>query len=201
MSTLTTLILPGVRGSGDAHWQSYWERAHPEYRRVHQRNWDQPDLVEWADTVAATARETGKELLLVAHSFGCLVAARVAAMLGKQVRGGLLVAPADPARFEAEHLIPQAGLAIPTVMVASSNDPWLALPRAHAMAATWGSRWINLGDAGHINADSGHGAWPEGWFLLEQLRWAVERTATNADPEPLAERREREPPRVQEYTV
>ena len=33
---------------------------------------------------------------------------------------------------------------------------------AEAKAAQWGSRLVAAGEAGHINADSGHGPWPEG---------------------------------------
>ena len=28
------LIVPGWSGSGPSHWQTIWEREHPEYRRV-----------------------------------------------------------------------------------------------------------------------------------------------------------------------
>jgi predicted alpha/beta hydrolase family esterase len=28
---------------------------------------------------------------------------------------------------------------------------------------------ISAGDAGHINAESGHGVWPEGWRAFQQL--------------------------------
>ena len=36
-----------------------------------------------------------------------------------------------------------------------------------AMARAWGSRWVDLGEAGHINAESGLGDWPQGhaWLL------------------------------------
>ena len=72
----------------------------------------------------------------------------------------LLVAPADPARFGAIDALAQAAPAMPTCVVASANDPWMAAPRAQAWARLWGSDWINLGNAGHINIDSGHGPFP-----------------------------------------
>jgi predicted alpha/beta hydrolase family esterase len=37
------------------------------------------------------------------------------------------------------------------------------------MAAAWGARCIDYGMAGHINADSGLGDWPEGHAHLTQL--------------------------------
>jgi predicted alpha/beta hydrolase family esterase len=55
------------------------------------------------------------------------------------------------------------------MVIASANDPWVSLERAQYFAENWGSTFINIGDAGHINAASGHGEWPEGLRLLQQL--------------------------------
>ena len=41
-------------------------------------------------------------------------------------------------------------------------------PRVDLTADQWCARFKDLGDAGHVNIDSGHGAWPEGNDLL---RW------------------------------
>jgi hypothetical protein len=45
------------------------------------------------------------------------------------------------------------------------------------MARAWGSRLVDVGWLGHINARSGIGHWPFGEFLLERLihslRWAA----------------------------
>ena len=41
------LILPGYQNSGPEHWQSLWERRHPEYRRVQQRGWERPRWTDW----------------------------------------------------------------------------------------------------------------------------------------------------------
>jgi hypothetical protein len=38
------------------------------------------------------------------------------------------------------------------------------------MAADWGAQTLNLGAAGHINADSGLGDWPDGLDLIRQLQ-------------------------------
>jgi hypothetical protein len=34
------------------------------------------------------------------------------------------------------------------------------------MAGHWGSRFVDLGERGHINAESGLGDWPEGHAML-----------------------------------
>ena len=37
------------------------------------------------------------------------------------------------------------------------------------LAAAWGARLVDGGALGHINAESGLGAWPQGQALLLQL--------------------------------
>jgi len=66
--------------------------------------------------------------------------------------------------------IPRAPLPFPSVLIASSNDPYCQHERAGEFALSWGSAFIDAGEAGHINIESGHGPWPEGlmrlgWFL------------------------------------
>ena len=87
----------------------------------------------------------------------------------ERIAGALLVAPADPDKFGiAEHL-PQGALGFPSVLVASLNDPWLSYDKAARLAARWGSKLVDLGAAGHINADTGFGPWPYGLALLQQF--------------------------------
>jgi hypothetical protein len=57
-----------------------------------------------------------------------------------------------------------------SIVVASEDDPYVTLHRAQDFATAWGSEFINIGRAGHINTDSGHGPWPEGETWLESLR-------------------------------
>jgi predicted alpha/beta hydrolase family esterase len=71
--------------------------------------------------------------------------------------------------------MPLCRLPFPTIAVASTNDPAVTFERAQLFAASWGSELVNVGDAGHIEAKSGYGPWPEGHLLLEKLlrsaRW------------------------------
>jgi predicted alpha/beta hydrolase family esterase len=60
-------------------------------------------------------------------------------------------------------------LPFPSVVVASTDDPFASLDRSRAFAAVWGSRLVTLERAGHINADAGFGPWPEGRRLLDEL--------------------------------
>jgi len=52
---------------------------------------------------------------------------------------------------------------------AAVDDPWIALDRAHSLAASWGSHFVDIGEQGHINAASGLGQWPEGQELLDRI--------------------------------
>ncbi|MEO0619886.1 MAG: alpha/beta hydrolase, partial [Pseudomonadota bacterium] len=58
--------------------------------------------------------------------------------------------------------MPRDPLPFPSLLVASRTDPYCAFDIADDLGAAWGSLVIDAGDAGHINAASGHGPWPEG---------------------------------------
>ena len=57
-----------------------------------------------------------------------------------------------------------------SVLLASHTDPYCSFQRAQALAAHWGSSFIDCGDAGHLNAGSGLGDWPQGHDLLLALQ-------------------------------
>ena len=58
--------------------------------------------------------------------------------------------------------VPDAPLPFPSVLVSSRDDLYCSSQRASDLAEAWGSEFVDAGDAGHINAKSGHGPWPEG---------------------------------------
>jgi len=174
------LTVPGLHGSGPEHWQSHWERARPALRRVEQPDWEVPDIDRWAASIAAHLAPGGPPAILVAHSFGCLAAVRFAWQHPGRVRAALLVAPANPGRFDATEALPLQALPFPAILVASRNDPWLSFPKALFWATMWRTQLFDLGYAGHINAESGYGPWPEGLGLLNrvsQLRPPARRAA------------------------
>ncbi len=170
------LIVPGLYNSGPDHWQSHWERALPNAERVDQVDWERPALGDWTISLAEAVRSR-PGAILVAHSLGCALVCHLAQVTGgRGVRGALLVAPADVNREgPAGRLligfspIPRPRLPFPSLVVASRDDPYVAIDRAEAFARGWGSRFVDLGRAGHINVDSGHGAWPRGRLLLNEL--------------------------------
>ena len=170
------LILPGYGDSGPEHWQSHWERADPACRRVVQDDWLAPRLDAWLTTLDRHIALCAAPPVLVAHSLACSLVAHWAARPGAAAKGALLVAPADvdsalrtPSVVRSFSPIPVARLRFPSIVVASTDDPFASLERAAAFATAWGSRLVTIERAGHINADAGYGPWPEGRRLLAEL--------------------------------
>ena len=186
----TLLVVPGYRGSGAGHWQTWLEGQVPGARRVSGIDWDTPALAAWAAALRREIARAPAPVWLVAHSFGCLAAVLAGTDRADRVAGALLVAPADPDRFSPAGLgaaaktansvarpaitltpyIPKTALGFPSLVVASRNDPWMALTRVRRWAHLWGGQLVDAGDAGHINAESGYGPWPEGLELLHALQ-------------------------------
>lgn len=169
------LILPGIGSSGPQHWQTLWEQSNPSFTRVEQRDWETPVCSDWVENLERAVARSGPDTVLVAHSLACLLVAQWAAKTTLTIRGALLVAAPDPAGscfpdgvqgFAPLHL---KHLAFPSIVVASSNDPYARLDFSKQCAELWGSRFITIGDAGHINADSGYGEWPGGFEILKTL--------------------------------
>jgi uncharacterized protein len=175
------LILPGLGGSGPEHWQTLWQARDPRCVRVDQRDWDRPDRGEWVRALDAAVAAGHGPVVLVAHSLACALVAhwtreRGAAGACARVTGALLVAPADveaPERMPPEtHSfapLPLEPLPFPAVVVASQDDPFVAIERARRFAVSWGARFVDAGARGHLNAASELGLWDEGWRHLEGL--------------------------------
>jgi len=170
------LVIPGLHDSGPAHWQTWLETSTCGAVRVQQRDWTSPDLEEWAQRISQTiSRHRDCVWVAAAHSFGCLALARYLELGGEGIEAALFVAPADPAKFKVGGLLPSQLLAIPAALVGSETDPWMTLQTAEEWANRWGAYFVNLGDAGHINADSGYGPLPRAKALVQKLTQRVER--------------------------
>ncbi len=171
------LIIPGVTNSGPGHWQTIWEKLFPDkFLRVQQSDWDSPVCDDWTAAIEREVREGATEnVVLVAHSLGCTTVAQWARNYNTKIKGALLVAPSDVEaptyRFDTTGFgpIPLGKLPFKSVVVGSANDEYVSIDRAKKFARFWGSEFIDAGAKGHINADAGFGAWPEGLKLLERL--------------------------------
>jgi predicted alpha/beta hydrolase family esterase len=171
----TTLIVPGLHGSGAAHWQTWWQQKDRSACRIELADWEKPDLDAWSNQVRAAVCGAQRDVWIVAHSFGCLASLHVAQEYSERISGLLLVAPADPDKFEVASRLP-ASLSVPSIFVASRTDPWLAFGKAQQWAENLGSRLVDLGDAGHINVESGFGAWQQGFDLFADFKREISAT-------------------------
>jgi predicted alpha/beta hydrolase family esterase len=169
------LTVPGLYNSGPDHWQTHWERGLPDCLRIGQKEWDAPRREDWVANIEAAFGFAKLPVYLVGHSLGCIAIAYWAQTTRQRIEGALMVAPADPEQpdFPPEpqgfRPLPTRRLPFPTILVASEDDPWISIARAQQIAQRWGSRFVNIGNAGHIGSAANLGAWPDGQKLLRDL--------------------------------
>ena len=184
MTTYNVLVLPGYQNSGEGHWQTRWEAAHPEFARVQMPDWNYPARDAWCRTLDEAVAAADAPVVFAAHSLGCLTVAFWATQYAHatqiaKVAGALLVAVPDPAgaQFPADASgfapVPMAPLPFPSIVVASTDDPYGGVGFSRACARAWQSAWFDIGPRGHINAESGLGDWREGMCWLESFVEAV----------------------------
>ncbi|MET0597677.1 MAG: alpha/beta hydrolase [Mesorhizobium sp.] len=170
------LIVPGYTNSGPDHWQSRWERKLSSARRVEQAEWSKPVQEDWTANVVKAVNEAERPVVLVAHSLGVPTAIHGIPDFKRPVAGAFLVAPPDVSNpdIRPRHLMtfgpyPRLPLPFPSITIGSRNDPYCPYEVAEDIAAAWGSLFIDAGEAGHLNSESGHGPWPEGSMTFAQF--------------------------------
>lgn len=173
---LQPLIVPGWQGSGPLHWQTQWQARLPRATRVEQDDWEAPTRSAWVAALTEAIENASRPPLLIAHSLGCITVAHLPLPIRQHIAGALLVAPADVERHGSPPAlrdfapIAATPLPFPSIVVASTDDPYCSLSRAETFAANWGSDLVVVREAGHLNDASGLGDWPEGLRLLTSLR-------------------------------
>ncbi|MBP6405806.1 MAG: alpha/beta hydrolase [Ramlibacter sp.] len=168
----TFIIVPGWRDSGPGHWQSLWAERLAGARRVVQDDWISPTRDAWVGSLTRQISQAPGPVVIAAHSLGCIATAHLPPDAARRIQGALLVAPADPERravLTDFAPVPFARLPYRSIVVGSSNDPYCPVRLAGAYARAWGSEFVRLQGAGHINVESGHGEWPLGLALLQSL--------------------------------
>ncbi len=174
--TVPTVVVPGWGGSGDGHWQTWLEgelvAAGRETRRPAFADLDHPDLADWLAALrTAIADLPADGYDVVAHSLGAVLWLHHVAEPGDSPRPArvLLVAPPDPGTAEpdiAAFFPPPLDIdtvrrgADGTVLVGGEGDPYLP----HGIAEAYGRPLMIattvVEGGGHLNVESGHGAWP-----------------------------------------
>ncbi len=164
---LDLIFVPERQIPDDSHWQARWSAKLSSARFV-----GEPVTPE---EIAEAAKSATKPIFFIAYSAGAVALAQAAPDLaGLDVRGAFLVAPPSRGgRDTLEHgrwgATPRARLPFPSVLVASRTDPLAPFEESTALAADWGADLIDAGEAGRIDAASGHGPWPEGLLRVAGL--------------------------------
>jgi predicted alpha/beta hydrolase family esterase len=167
------LILPGRNNSGPQHWQTLWQERMANAVRFQTANWTDPDLNDWMSSLDRALEACPAPPILVAHSMGCLLSVNWAHRHRPDlsIAGAFLVAPPNFKRVDFPSpsfaRIPESPLPYPTLIIASTNDPYCPIEVAAGMAKSWEAGFISVGARGHISTEPGNGDWEEGWHLLE----------------------------------
>ncbi len=146
-----------------------------------QEDWINPNRDAWVQALDASIRTAALPVVLVGHSLGSTAIVHWASSnrgkesIGK-IKGAFLVALPDPDSVAYRALgikgfdpLPLKKLPFPSILVTSSNDPFVSLEKARTFASRLGSEFVNVGNKGHIGSDSDVGEWNEGKELLRKL--------------------------------
>jgi predicted alpha/beta hydrolase family esterase len=189
MSAATVVLVPGLRGHVEDHWQTRLAASLPGACMVTPLGRTYPGLQSRVTLLDQAVRDAGGPVILVAHSAGVLVTAHWAARYSPtRVVGALLATPPtlatelppeypsiDELRSHGWLPIPRRPLPFPSIVATSDDDPLSNPVRVQALAKAWGSRLHSLGAVGHLNPASGYGDWPAAIPLIDELRQATVR--------------------------
>ncbi len=177
----TILLVPGYGDSGPNHWQGIWLDRFPSAQKVIQKDWVHVKQDEWVTNLDTAIRKTSKPIILVGHSLGCLtILYRLKMKKNRQsiskIQGALLVAPPDPESppyraltIEGFDSFPSEKIPFPSILVISTNDPFLSVAKGHYFATCLGSQLITVRNKGHLGEESGLREWEQGKDLLSFL--------------------------------
>jgi len=183
MTAATVVLVPGLRGHVEDHWQTRLAATLPQVRTVPPLGRDEPSLTARVTLLDQIVEDVDGPVVVVAHSAGVLVTVHWAATsAGTSVVGALLATPpAFAAELPPEYPsvrrlrdngwlpVPRRPLPFPSILATSTDDPLGNPVRLRALANAWGSREHSLGAVGHLNGASGYGDWPEAGELIRQL--------------------------------
>jgi predicted alpha/beta hydrolase family esterase len=166
-SDLDLILVPETGGAPPDHWLTRWRAKLSTARLL-----DASSAALTPAAIVMAAAQTHRPILLIGHSTGAIAIAQAAPELhGADIRGAFFVAPPAPETLPsldggAWGRFPRARLPWPTLLVASRGDPWAPFARSQALAQAWGAELVDAGESGRIDADSGHGPWPDGLLRL-----------------------------------
>lgn len=180
--TATVLFVPGLRDHVTEHWQTHAAAALPRSVTVEPLRLDGLSRTARVKALDDALQAIEGEVVLVAHSGGCLMVAAWAQAPTRAIKGALLVTPADvenplPEGYPTFDIlsangwlpIPRSPLPFPALVVASRNDPLAGFAKVEELARCWGAGLHDAGEVGHLNPAAGFGPWPKAIELIEGL--------------------------------
>jgi predicted alpha/beta hydrolase family esterase len=201
MSDATIVLVPGLRGHVEDHWQTRLAASLPGARMVTPLGRTNAGLRPRVTLLDQVVQQIAGPVILVAHSAGVLATVHWAAQYcPTRVVGALLATPpvfADELPPEYPSIaelrahgwlpIPRQPLPFPSIVAASSDDPLGNPVRLRSLATAWGSRVHDLGAVGHLNPASGYGEWPHAGELIAELQDGAVQVARRASCAPLTQ--------------
>ena len=178
----TVVIVPGLRDHVPDHWQTLLADELPGSVTVPRMQMGKLSCTAWVDALDRTLDTVEGPVVLVAHSAGAMIVVHWAQRRRRAIVGALLAAPPDfesplPAPYPTMDVLqsngwlptPRAPLPFPSIVAAGADDPLGRIERVEAMARDWGSRFVDLGNVGHLNPASGYGPWPDAHPFIRAL--------------------------------
>lgn len=171
------LLLHGWGGSDFPHWQSWLAgeiaKDYGTVKFLKFSDFNMPKLDVWMDELQL-ALEDFQPDIVVCHSLANTLWMHLCnTQTLKEIQKLYLVAP-PTLSCKIEELqeffpveISQNLYAQNTLLIASTNDPYMDIEEAKSLANTLNIPMKIVENAGHINADSGYGQWQ---WMLKELR-------------------------------
>jgi predicted alpha/beta hydrolase family esterase len=182
LNGVTVLFVPGLRDHVEDHWQTHAARSLPGSVTVEPLQREKLNCEARVAALDAALEAITGDVVLAAHSAGCLMVTHWARTRSRPIRGALLVTPADlenplPAGYPTMTEltangwlpIPRWPLPFPALVVASRNDPLAGFGRVQELARDWGAQLHDAGEVGHLSPATGIGPWPDALALIGNL--------------------------------
>jgi predicted alpha/beta hydrolase family esterase len=178
----TIVIVPGLRDHVEEHWQTILAAQVAKSVTVPRMEVDKLNCGAWVALLDRTLQAIDGPVVLVAHSGGVMMTVHWAQQHHRPILGALLAAPPDfetplPAGYPTMDTLrangwlptPRTPLPFSSIVAASTNDPLGRFERVAELAATWGSRLVDVGAVGHLNPAAGFGEWPRAHEFIREL--------------------------------
>ena len=157
----------GTSSPDEDHWISRWQRS------IASASWLETSQGSPADALVTQCAALNRPVVIVTHGHGIQVLLAATSDLAKTpIAGAFIVAPSGQEERLANAASASQPLPYPSVIVAPDDHPVLPSEAAERLAQNLGGHYVAAGAAGRLDAQSGHGPWPDG---LMRLGWFLKR--------------------------